>query len=205
MPRRQSVQGQWTAIAQMCPNSDTVKSLYLLSNNQTVTCTSSPLECYIQHSILLSALHDSRKSICSTTNLPKKSATSTETLEQKHALFTSNQSSAFLKLTEITPLLSQSLAFCSHHVYGLTVIKEKGCNIYHGLQDSQYKSSTLNKNSSEERDLPSGPEVKNLSCNEWKGHGLDPLVGEPCCRATKPMHCNKGPHMMQWRPHVLPN
>ena len=89
-----------------------------------------------------------------------------ETLEQKHALFTSNQSSAFLKLTEITPLLSQSLAFCSHHVYGLTVIKEKGCNIYHGLQDSQYKSSTLNKNSSEERDLPSGPEVKNLSCNE---------------------------------------
>ena len=46
------------------PNSDTVKSLYLLSNNQTVTCMSSPLECYIQHSTLLSALHDSRKSIC---------------------------------------------------------------------------------------------------------------------------------------------
>ena len=137
MARRQSVQGQRTAIAQMCPNSDIVKSLYLLSNNQTVTCTSSPPEFYIQHSTPLSALHDSRTSICSTTNLPKKSATSTETLEQKRALFTSNQSSAFLKLTEITLLLSQSLAFCPHHVNGLTVIKEKGCNIYHGLQDSQ--------------------------------------------------------------------
>lgn len=89
----------------MCPYLETVKSLHPLSNNQTATCAPEFINIFTSGVLYtafntLSALHDSRKCIALTTDLPIKEATSTETLEG-HALFTPNQSSNFPKLTEI--------------------------------------------------------------------------------------------------------